>query len=69
MFDSMHTMALTYADLFCSEMQCMSPATRLKILRERMAGNKASAHSLVQQEFELMSLTAIEVSPSTKLLA
>lgn len=42
--------------------QCMSPATRLKILRERMAGNKASAHSLVQQEFELMSLTAIEKS-------
>ena len=39
----------------------MSPEVKLRVLRERMAGNRDSAHNLVQKEFELMSLTTIQV--------
>ncbi|KAK9802927.1 hypothetical protein WJX73_008936 [Symbiochloris irregularis] len=40
--------------------QCMSPEVKLRVLRERIAGNKDSAHALVQKEYELMSLAHIQ---------
>ena len=43
----------------------MSPEVKLKVLRERIAGNKDSAHALVQKEYELMSLAHIQVCATT----
>ena len=44
-------------------LQCMSPETKLKLLRQRMSGLTESVAELRRREMEYMSLVRIQVRP------
>lgn len=47
----------------CGVEQCVTPETKLDMLRERMAGNKDAGADLRRKEQEYLSLLAVKVRP------